>query len=198
MSGRSENTPHFSLEHDGRTLSEQELVNALNEFYVSVNADIFPLVETMLPAFLPVIDCAPTVQFYEVCKKLFAVKPFKTHGPDNVPYRIVKEIALELEEPVTTIFNVSLTLGIEPAIWKESNITPILTTQPPTSESDIRPISLTPCLSKILEDFIVTWLIDDVRDKIDPNQYGCLKGTSYYVLSLRYDPHWAFIFRFFW
>ena len=45
-------------------------------------------------------------------------------------------------------------------------------------EGDFRRISLTPCLSKVLEDFVVTWLIDDVKDKIDPNQFGCLKGTS--------------------
>ena len=45
-------------------------------------------------------------------------------------------------------------------------------------EGDFRPISLTPYLSKVLEDFVVTWLIDDVKDKIDPDQLGCLKGTS--------------------
>ena len=70
MSGRSEKTSHFSLERDGRTLSQQELVNTLNEFYVSVNADIPALNATTLPAFLPTADCAPTVQPYEVCKKL--------------------------------------------------------------------------------------------------------------------------------
>ena len=50
--------------------------------------------------------------------------------------------------------------------------------QTPMDEGDFRPISLTSCLSKVLEDFVVTWLIDDVKDKIDPNQFGCLKGTS--------------------
>ena len=35
-----------------------------------------------------------------------------------------------------------------------------------------------PCLSKVLEDFVVSWLIEDVRDTIDPMQFGCLKGTS--------------------
>ena len=43
---------------------------------------------------------------------------------------------------------------------------------------DFRPISSTPCLFKVLEDFAVTWLIDDVKDKINPDQFGCLKGTS--------------------
>ena len=178
MSGRSEKTPHFSLERNGRALSQQELVTTLNEFYCSVNADIPPLEVTTLPAFLPAADSAPTVQAYEVCKKLLATKPSKAHGPDNVPCRIVKEFAYELAEPVTAIFNASLTSGTVPEMWKNSNITPILKTQPPTSEGDTRPFSLTPCLSKTLEDFVVQWLIADIRDKIDPDQFGCLKGTS--------------------
>ena len=45
-------------------------------------------------------------------------------------------------------------------------------------EGDVRPISSTPCLFKVLEDFTVTWLIDDAKGKIDPDQFGCLKGTS--------------------
>ena len=30
----------------------------------------------------------------------------------------------------------------------------------------------------MLEDFVVSWLIDDVKGKIDPYQFGCLKGSS--------------------
>ena len=45
-------------------------------------------------------------------------------------------------------------------------------------EGDVRPISSTPCLFKVLEDFTVTWLIDDAKGKIDPDRFGCLKGTS--------------------
>ena len=37
-----------------------------------------------------------SVQLHEVCKELFAVKP--SHGPDNVPRRIVKEFAHEVAE----------------------------------------------------------------------------------------------------
>ena len=50
-------------------------------------------------------------------------------------------------------------------------------------ESDFRHISLTPCLSKVLEDFVVTWLIDDVKDKIVPNQFGCT-STTYCLLDM--------------
>ena len=118
------------------------------------------------------------MQPHEVFKRLLAIKPSKAHDPDNMPCRIVKEFAYELAEPITTICNTSLRSGIVSVIWKDSYIIPIPKIQPPMDEGDFRPISSTPCLFKVLEDFAVTWLIDDVKDKIDPDQFGCLKGTS--------------------
>ena len=106
------------------------------------------------------------------------LKPFKASGSDNIPPRVLKQFAYELAEPVTKIFNVSLKSGVVPSIWKDSNITPVPKIHPPIDEGDIRPISLTPCISKVLEDFVVKWMISDIRDKIDPRQFGCLKGRS--------------------
>ena len=76
-----------------------------------------------------------------------------------------------------------------PISWKESNIIPIPEVTKPTCESDIRPISLTPCLSKVLH-FVVSWLIEDVRDKIDHMQFGCLKGTSTSYCLLEMVHNW--------
>ena len=90
----------------------------------------------------------------------------------------MKEFAYELAEPVTTIFIKSLQSGIVPALWKESNIIPIPKVSSPNEESDTRPISLTPCLPKVLKDFVVKWLLDDIKGKIDQHQFGCLKGAS--------------------
>ena len=107
-------------------------------------------------------------------------------GPDNIARRINKEFANELAEPVTTIFNSSLSARVVPNIWKESNITPIPKEKQPQNEGDIRPISLTPILSKVLEDFAVTWMIEDVGEYIDARQFGILKGssTTYCLLDL--------------
>ena len=107
-----------------------------------------------------------------------ALQPYKATGPDNVPSRFLKDFAHVLADPVTTIFNASLSSSVVPRIWKESNIIPIPKVQQPECEGDTRPILLTSCLSKLLEDFVVSWLIDDVKGKIDPCQFGCLKGTS--------------------
>ena len=55
--------------------------------------------------------------------------------------------------------------GVLPSIW---NITPVPKILPPADEGDIRPISLTPCVSKVLEEFVVQWMISNIRDTIDP------------------------------
>ena len=125
MCGRTAKPSFFSLDRDGKTMSQQELVNSLNQFYVSVNAYIPPLNSNKLSAFLPAEAGVLTVQPHKVCKKLLAIKPSKAHGPDSVPCLIVKEFAFELAEPITTIFNTSLRSGIVPVVWKESNIIPI-------------------------------------------------------------------------
>ena len=133
------------LNRGGKNLSDGELVSTLNTFFTSVNADIPSLAIASLPAYLP---------SHQVCKKLLSLNTSKTCGPDRTPARLVNEFAFELAEPLTFIFNESLTSGIVPAIWKDSYITPIPKIPLPESKGDIRPISLTSILSKILEDFI--------------------------------------------
>ena len=55
---------------------------------------------------------------------------------------------------------------------------PIAKVQLVSEDGGLRPISLTACLSKVLEDFVVNWIISDLSHKIDPQQFGCLKGSS--------------------
>ena len=96
----------FLLERDGKIMCQQELVNSLNQIYVSFNADISPLDGNILLAFFPAEAGVLSVQPHEVFKKLLAIKPSKAHDPDHVPCRIVKEFAYELAEPITTITSI--------------------------------------------------------------------------------------------
>jgi hypothetical protein len=118
MSGRSRKNTSFSLERDGKILSDSELVNILNSFYTSVNADIPPLGCSELPEFLPAPDTPLIIEPYQVYKKLCTLQPFKACGPDNITPRILKEFAHEFAEPVATIFNTSLTSETFPDVWK--------------------------------------------------------------------------------
>ena len=186
MSGRQKNQLQFTIERDGHLLSEADLVESLNEFFVSVASDIPPLDILNLPTFLPTAFPPPTVHPHEVCSKLVKLQTNKAMGPDNIPPPILKEFANELAEPVTLIFNKSLSSGLAPALWKDSSIIPIPKAKQVHLESDTRPIALTSVLSKVFEDFVVTWIIEDVGEQIDNRQFGSLKGTSttYCLLDL--------------
>jgi hypothetical protein len=88
-----------------------------------------------------------------------------------------------------SIFNASVREGFVPSIWNAANITPIQKSSPPKDvDSDFRPISLTPIISKILESFPYKWLLDFVSKEIDPLQFGSLKGSST-SLALIYMLH---------
>ena len=166
------------MNRDGKSLSDSELVLTLNTFFTSVNADFPPLATSSLPAYLPSPDVPPTIFPHQVCKKLLSPNTGKACGPDHIPARLIKEFAYELAEPLTFIFNESLMSETVPEIWKDSYITPVPKIPIAESKSDIRPISLTSVLSKILEDFVISWMFEDISDVIDPRQFRSLKGSS--------------------
>ena len=73
-----------------------------------------------------------------------------------------------------------------PASWKHEFGTPLQKIPDPQSEDDLRVISLTPFFSKVLEKFVLEWLIHFIGDKIDPKQFGGCKGNSisHYLIEL--------------
>jgi len=61
---------------------------------------------------------------------------------------------------------------------------------PQLIEADLRPISLTATLSKLLKSFVGSWILDRIEDKFDKHQYGALKGrfTTHAVVDVM--DHW--------
>ena len=90
ISGQSNNIAPMYIEKNGVTLTDVQLANALNEFYIAVNADIPPIDMHELPAFLPAVEQVPVIYSYQVCKKLQKLNPHKAMGPDNIPPRLLK------------------------------------------------------------------------------------------------------------
>ena len=131
-------------------MTDFELAEHLNKFFLSVNADIPLLDISNLPSFLPASEPPPVISHVQVCKKLVKINSCKASVPDKLPARILKEFAFELSEPITRVFNASLSEGVTPTVWKRSLITPIAKVQPVLDEGELRPISLTACLSKVL------------------------------------------------
>jgi hypothetical protein len=155
----------------------EQLANRINESLQRVSADLNPL--TTHPT---ISGCTPsqyTIYPEEVYSKLSRINPRKAPGPDDLPNWVLKEFAFTLCDPICCIFNTSIQQATVPLQWKSANVVPVPKVKPIRSiDSDIRPISLTPTLSKILESFIGGWMLEIIGDKFDPKQFGGLKGRS--------------------
>ena len=111
-------------------------------------------------------------------KKIRAAKKPKSGVPNDLPRIITQEFAPELATPVGKIVNKIAETGEWPRQWKLEYVVPISKVPMPETEDDLRPISLTSFFSKVTEHFVVMWLMEFIKDKIDFRQYGGLKGNS--------------------
>ena len=105
-----------------------------------------------LPAFLPAPDELPA---HGSLQKTTQAKSFQSLWSWRDSNRILKLFASELSEPVTTIFNRSLSSGDFSSAWRDAYISPIPNASPVPCDNDLRPVALTACLSKVFEDFVV-------------------------------------------
>ena len=74
--------------------------------------------------------------------------------PNDVPWRIISEFAVELSDPLSNVYNTSTLSGVWPRIWKYEYVTPVPKVIPPESIDDLQKISGTKNLSKIYESLI--------------------------------------------
>ena len=99
----------------------------------------------------------------------------KAHGPDGIPGWVLKENADLLAAPIADILNSSYREGRLPPSWKEADVVPVPKQRPVHAggswqdiNKHLRPISLTPILSKIAEEYVVdTYVKPAVLSKID-------------------------------
>ena len=115
-----------------------------------------------------------------VFKKLISLYPNRAEGSDGIPNWILKENADLLATAVTDIINTSYKESRLTCSWKFANIVPIPKAKPVRNvNKDLRPISLTPVISKIAEDYVVNLFVEAaVLKKLDPNQYGTVPRSS--------------------
>ena len=123
-------------------------------------------------------DEPPAISDYDAYRKMRAAKKPKSGVPNDLPKLIVQEFSPELSKPVCRIISTIAKTGLWPSQWKLEHITAIGKIPRPESEDDLRPISLTPFFSKVTEQFVVMWILEYIKDKIDFRQYGGSKGNS--------------------
>ena len=90
------------------------------------------------------------------------------------------------------IFNSSMLEGHVPEDWRAADVCALPKVNPPQQlDSDLRPISLTPIISKVMEGFVCKWIWDSIADKVNPDQYGCMKNTGTVHALINLVHHWS-------
>ena len=130
----------------------------------------------------------PALTHHEVYRKIrTAKKPHSTVDSD-VPRKLISEFSFEYAKPATTIFNSIIKTGQYPRQWVVEEQIPIPKTTPNSVEDDdqVRNISKTPFLSKVMESIMLGWMLPVVEPYWDPMQCGGLKGSSitHYLVRL--------------
>ena len=167
----------------------------INQSFLSVTQPLPPLsqlenVETDFAAVNEILS-----KYYispeSVYVKLSNLKRGKASGPDNLPSWILKDFAMELSSPVAEIFNyASILERIVPDSWKEADVIPIpKSVSVKEIENDLRPISLTPILSKTMEHFVAEWIMSQIQHLVDRKQFGSLSGLSTTHALLSFAHH---------
>ena len=154
------------------------------EYRISEPLERLPLEDP--PKFLEVTE-------ERVQKVLAKLNPHKAPEPDNLPNWIFKEYSYLLALPVMKIMSASYYEQQLPTIWKKANVSPLPKKKPvPVLEKDLRPISLTPCISKVAEEFIIVedYVKPEILDIIDLSQYGAIPNSSTTMALISMLHHW--------
>ena len=106
---------------------------------------------------------------------------------------MLREYSELLVGPITKMLNASFKEQRLPSIWKHADVTPLPKQRPVKDlKKDLRPISLTPCLSKIAEEFVVGLHVKPaVLQILDECQYGAVPKSSTTLALLDMLNNWT-------
>ena len=113
-------------------------------------------------------------------KRLAALNPNKSPGPDGFHPRILKELAQELAQPLAVIFQKSLHEGVLPVDWKEAQVTPLFKKGEKDVPGNYRPVSLTSVVCKVLESIVRERVMGHLtaNNLLSGCQHGFVSGRS--------------------
>ncbi|BHF84471.1 hypothetical protein SprV_0902762200 [Sparganum proliferum] len=114
----------------------------------------------------PIIE---TVQFTEgmVLTELMRLKESKSPGPDEIPAKILKELAGELSKPLSMLFHTSFETGCLPPDWRSAWITPLYKGGSRVSANNYRPVSLTSICCSVLGPTLFLVYVNDCANELN-------------------------------
>ena len=194
--GESVYPKDLTYENDHST-DPKEIVNILNRYFVEIGPK--------LSRSIPQSTSFPQENLFPRNKHSFFFKPIdssviinivrnlkcsKACGHDGLNSYVLKKIIHFIVDPLCHIFNLSLSSSIFPQPLKLAKVIPVFKKGDSNQCNNYRPISILPCISKILERIVYDQLYNFLvkYSIIIPCQYGFRKlhSTDLAILDL-YD-----------
>ena len=166
------------LEHLEANLTARQSVDKIAEHFCKISQEYPPLnimnlsesvkskLKNRLKADLPYLSR------YKVENMIKKAKKPKSGVPGDLPKILTKEFGPELAVPLSCIYTNIVQTGQWPDSWKVEHGLPLKKTPNPENEDQIRLISLTPLFSKVFERFVMSWLMEYLKEHLDMGQYG--------------------------
>ena len=124
-------------------------------------------------------------------REIKGIRSDTSTGPDQLPSRYLKIVAEYIAGPLTHIINSFITVSSFSDAWKIARITPIPKSNNSNTNSNMRPISILPVLSKVFERLTHHQLVAyiDSQALLKENISGFRKGhsTTTVLLNIRDD-----------
>ncbi|RMC20427.1 hypothetical protein DUI87_01281 [Hirundo rustica rustica] len=164
--------------------ADEEKAEVLNDYFASVFSEETTCLQDNCPPGLvdgvreqngPLI-----IEEVAVRELLKCLDIHKSMGPDGIHPRVMRELSDELAKPLSIIYHQSWLTGEVPDDWKLANVTPIHKKGAKEDPGNYRPVSLTSVPSKIMEQFILSAITQNLQDGqgIRPSQHGFRRGRS--------------------
>ena len=105
----------------------------------------------------------------------------KAVGSDNISIDMIRAVSPYAIEAITYLINQSLKKGIFPSRWKMSIVKPLPKVTKPKTLQELRPISILPAMSKILDKVAVRQMVAyvDQKEILPKLQSGGRKKPQY-------------------
>ena len=160
-------------------MSDLDLAEDLAKYFIKITDTFVPLD----PAHLPVTFSTPFDPLlpYDVSQRIRSSKKPRSAVDGDVLPCMVNACSDIIAIPATRIFNIALQTKKWPKRWKIETQTPIPKKGHPSSYDELRNISCTNLLSKILESYVLERLQAEVTLKY--SQFGGIKktGTTHFL-----------------
>ena len=172
------NTPEKPQSFDVRSLcpgmTDDQVAEELAVFFNRISAEFDPLSEVDTPA-APDRQIPP-LSVHEVAGRVRRFRKPKSMVSGDVFPALLTTYADFFAVLLTSIYNDIIRTNEWPDDWKTEYVTVIPKNSSPQTFADLRNISCTRLISKIMESYVLEWAGQEVACKY--NQYGGVKGCS--------------------